>query len=118
MLAPHYKEHMEKMYSDLARATRFVTPHPLDVEILGHDLVVEMNKSAYRTLANPWDEEDVIAVALQDYQAEELWPNRERVQEMARGFLHRFFGNTLWGKTFLMRGIGVKVHDTFQSWML
>ena len=98
MLAPHYKDGMERMYSDLARVTRFVTPPPLDVEVLGAELAVEMNKGAYRAIANPWDEEDVIAVALQDYQAEELRPNRERVQKMTRGFLHRFFVNTLWGR--------------------
>ena len=57
-----------------------------------------MNKDAYRAIASPWDEEDVIAAALQDYQAEELRPNREWVQKMARGFLHRFFVHTLWGK--------------------
>ena len=82
MLAPHYKDGMGWVYSDLARAT------------IGTELVAEMNKSAYRTLANPLDEEDVIAVALQDYQAEEQRPNRELVQKMTRGCSHRFFGNT------------------------
>ena len=79
----------------MARATRFVTPPPLDVEVLGTELAAEMNKGAYRAIANPWDEEDVIAAALQDYQAEELRPNRERVQKMARGFLHRYVGNIM-----------------------
>ena len=46
MLAPNYKEGMEMMYSDLARATRFVTPPPLDEEVLGAELAAEMNKGA------------------------------------------------------------------------
>ena len=64
----------------MARAARFATPSPLDVEVLGTEQAVEMNKGAYRAIANPWDEEDVIAVALQDYQAEEQRPNREWVR--------------------------------------
>ena len=86
------------MYSDLQRATRFVTLAPLDAEVVGAELAVEMNTSAYRTIANPWDEKGVIEAALQDYQAEELWPNRERVQKTTRGFLHRVFGNIRKGK--------------------
>ena len=80
LLAPHYKDGMERMYSDMARVTRFVKPDPMDAEALGKaELAKEMNKGAYKAIANPWDELDVIAVALQDYQAEELRPNRERV---------------------------------------
>ena len=86
------------MYYDLQRAMRFVPLAPLDAEVLGTELAVELNKSAYRVIANPWYEKDLIEVALQDYQAEELWPNRERVQKMTRGCLHRFFGNTLCGR--------------------
>ena len=112
MLAPHYKDGMDNMYSDLQRATRIVTLALLDAEYFGTELTAELNKGAYRVIANPWGEKEVIAVALQDYQAEELWPNRERVQKMARGFLHRFFGNTLWEGRFLMRGIGVEVINT------
>ena len=44
-------------------------PHLLDVEVLGTELAVEMNKGAYRAIAIPCDEEDVMAAALQDYQA-------------------------------------------------
>ena len=61
MLAPYYKDGMDNMYSDLQRATRFVTLAPLDAEVLGAELAAEMNKGAYRAIANLWDEEAVIA---------------------------------------------------------
>ena len=35
MLTLHHKDGMEKMHSDLQRATRFVTLAPLDAEVLG-----------------------------------------------------------------------------------
>ena len=38
----------------MARATRFVMPPPLDAKVLGAELAVEMNKGAYRAIANPW----------------------------------------------------------------
>ena len=54
LLAPHHKDGMDKMHFDLQRATRFVTFAPLGAEILGAELAVEMNKGAYRAIANPW----------------------------------------------------------------
>ena len=99
MLAPHYKQGMERMCSDLARVTRFVQPDSMDAEAIGSAEVAEqMNKGAYWAIANPWDEEDVIAAALKDYDADDLRPSRERVQKMTRGFLKRVFGCTLWGR--------------------
>jgi hypothetical protein len=48
LLAPHYKEGMERMYSDLARVTRFVKPDSMDAEAIGSAEVAEqMNKGAY-----------------------------------------------------------------------
>ena len=86
MLAPHYKEGMDRMHSDLARVTRFAKPLPLEAEAVGDaDLEVDLNKGSYRAIANPWDEDDFIAVAAQDFGAKDLRPNRERVQNMARG---------------------------------
>ena len=96
MLAPNYKQGMEMMYSDLARVTRFVKPEPIDAEDIGSaEVAKQMNEGAYRAYANPWGEEDVIAVAAKGYDQR---PNRERVQKMTRGFLKRVFGSTLWGR--------------------
>ena len=83
LLAPHNKEGMERMYSDLARAMRLVKPDPMAAEARGSDeLAKEMNKGSYRATANPLDEDDFIAAAAQDFDAEELRANRERVQHM------------------------------------
>ena len=86
MLPPHCKEGMERMYPDLARVTRFVKPDPMDAEALGsNELAKEMNKGPYRAIVNLWDEDDFSAAAAQDFDAEELRPNRERVQNTTRG---------------------------------
>ena len=87
LLAPRYKEGMERMYSDLARVTRFVKPDPMGAEALGSDeLAKEMNNGSYRAIANPSDEEDFIAAAAQDFDDDVLRPNHEWVQNnMARG---------------------------------
>ena len=85
MLSPHYKEGMERMYSDLARATKFMKPLLLESEAFGNaELEEDLNKGSYRAMANPWDEDDFIAVAVQDFDAEDLRPVRERVQTMTR----------------------------------
>ena len=45
LLAPHYKQGMERMYSDLARATRFVKPEPTDAEDIGSaEVAKQMNQ--------------------------------------------------------------------------
>ena len=86
MLAPRHKEGMDRMHSDLARVTRFVKPLPLEAEALGSaELAEDTSVGLYRAIANPWDEDDFIAVAVQDFDAEELRRNRERVQKMTRG---------------------------------
>ena len=54
MMAPHYKDGMVNMYSDLQRVTRFATLAPLDAEVLGAELAAEINKGAYRAIANLW----------------------------------------------------------------
>ena len=57
-MAPHYKEGVDRMYSDLARVTRFVKPGPVGAEDIGSaEVAKQMNEVAYRALANPWDEE-------------------------------------------------------------
>ena len=53
-MAPQYKGGMDKMYSNLQRATQFVTLAPLDAEVLGTELALEMNNGAHRAIANPW----------------------------------------------------------------
>ena len=86
VLAPHYKEGVDRMHSDLARATRFVKLVPLEADALGDvHLEEEMNRGSYRAIANPWDEDDFIAVAVKEFDAEELRPKPARVQNMARG---------------------------------
>ena len=54
MLAPRYKYGMENMYFDLQRVMRFATIAPLDAEVLGAELAVEINMGARRAIANPW----------------------------------------------------------------
>ena len=54
LLAPHYKDGMDNMYSDLQPAMRFVTLAPLGAEVLGAELAAEINKGAYRAIAKLW----------------------------------------------------------------
>ena len=68
-----------------------------------------MNKGSYRAIANPWYEDDFITVAAQDFDAGELQPNPERIQNC-----NAISGRLLWGETLLMRGISVEVHGTFK----
>ena len=86
MLAPHYKQGLERMCSDLARVTRLITPDPMGPDDIGSaEFAEQVNKSAFMNVANPWDEEDIIAAAVHNYDAPDLRPNRERVQKMTRG---------------------------------
>ena len=91
---------MDRIQSDLEWATRFIKRVPLEADALGDvDFEEKMNRGLYGTIANPWDEDDFIAVAVKEFDAEELRPNPARVQKMTRGFLKRNLGGNLGGDT-------------------
>ncbi len=86
LLAPHYKEGMEKMYADIKRVARYVVPDQITAAGIGDQAVADdLNKGVFMCLALPWDEDETVEAAVKGYEAGRLQPCRERVEKMTRG---------------------------------
>ena len=85
-------------------------PDPVDPDDIGStEFAKQMNKGAWLNVANPWDEEEIIAAAVEDYDAPDLQPNREQVQKMTRGFQYKmcnYNGKLSSGITYQCQGGG------------
>jgi multiple sugar transport system permease protein len=61
LLAPNYKLGLEKMWTSLARVTRFIEDD--------NGASTKKPQGAWMTIANPWDEEETIQYAVENYTA-------------------------------------------------
>ena len=84
LLAPNYKQGLEKMYASLARVTRFIEED--------NGASTKKPQGAWMTIANPWDEEETIEAAVENLPQK---PTRDKVQRMTRGSQYKICNRKL-----------------------
>ena len=84
MLAPNYKLGLEKMWTSLARVTRFIEED--------NGPSTKKPQGAWMTIANPWDEEETIEAAVENLPQK---PTRDKVQRMTRGSQYKICNRKL-----------------------